>query len=135
MLTPKDVREAVKDTVKDIIDDYGKEPDTDRETLIERMDEEGDTMFGNLVQHGLISEYDAEDVVRTAQPCAAIIEVAKADAWVEDDSGLWEGCTFGVLACIAFFSLRNLLYQAMTDAGHDSNDEMPFAKDEEEVTA
>lgn len=135
-LTAEEVRESVKDTVKGIIDDFGSEPDTDRETLIERMDEECDSMFGNLVQHGRVSDYDVQDLVRTAQPCAILIEVAEEDAWVEDDAGLWEGSTFGVAACIAFYSLRNLLYQAMADAGHDSNDDYPFAVEEEsEATA
>jgi hypothetical protein len=70
-------------------------------------------------------------MVQTAGPCAEIIRVAEADAWVEDDRGLWEGLTYGVLACIAYYSLRNLLYQALTEAGHDSNDDLPFAPDDE----
>jgi hypothetical protein len=127
--TQNDVREAVKSTVQDIINDFADKPDTDRETLIERLDEENDALFGSLVRHGMISEYDVDDLVSTAADCAAIIHVAKEDAWVEDDHGLWDGLTYGVLASVAFFSLRNLLYQAMSDAGHDSNDDLPFARE------
>lgn len=124
-LSESDVRDAIKATVEDIKGDYDAE--TDRETLIERMDEETDTMFGNLVQHGRIDQYDVGDLQRTAQPCATILAVAESDAWVEDDHGLWEGLTYGVTASIAYFSLRNLLYQALADAGFDSNDDNPFA--------
>lgn len=129
-LTAEEVRSAIADTVADIIEDYKDDPDTDRETLIERMDEECDAMWGRLVQHGMISEYDAQDLARTATACGVIIEVAEEDAWGEDDRGLWEGLTYGVLASQAYFSLRNCLYKAMKDAGHDSNDDLPFAKDE-----
>lgn len=128
-ITENDIKEAIDAVVQDIIEDFESKPDTDREELIERMDEECDTMFGQLVQHGLISDYDEDDLVRTAQPCAAIIQYAKKHAWVEDDRGLWEGLTYGIAASIAFFSLRNCLYKALADAGHDSNEEYPFAKE------
>ena len=127
------VRERIKDTVEDIIDDYKDDPDTDRETLIERIDEECDSLFGCLVGHGRIDHYDIDDLVATASDCAAIIKVAKADAWVEDDDGLWDGLTYGVLASVAYFSLRNLLYQALADEGHDSNDDYPFAREDDDA--
>lgn len=133
--TQQDVRTSVADTAADIINDYKEKPDTDRETLIERMDEETDAVFGNLVQHGRIDQYDEDDLVATAQPCAVIIQTAKADAWVEDDSGLWEGLTYGLTASIAYFSLRNLLYQKMTDLGYDSNEDYPFATDDDVESA
>lgn len=131
MTTADDVRKAIIATRDDIISDFRDEPDTDREDVIERLDEECDALFGQLVQHGRIAEYDVDDLVSTAADCAAIIQVAKEDAWVEDDHGLWEGLTFGVLASIAYFSLRNLLYQSLADAGHDTNDDMPFAADDD----
>lgn len=120
------VRNAICDTVADVIGDFQGKPDTDREEIIDRLDDECDALFGRLVQHGLITEYDAGDMVRTAPACCAILAVAEEDAWIEDDHGLWDGLTFGVLACVAFFSLRNLLYQALSEAGHDTNDDYPF---------
>lgn len=131
-ITPQDVRVTVADVVNDIIEDFKNEPDTDRETLIERLDEEADTAFGQLVRQGRIDQYDADDLVATAQQCAVIIQVAQEDAWVEDDRGLWEGLTYGVLASIAYFSLRNLLYQDMKREGHDTNEDYPFASSEKE---
>lgn len=131
MLTQEKVREAVADCVAGIICDFKDAPDIDREAVVERLDEECDHLFGSLVQYGRIDEYGARDLARSAQPCAAIIEVAEADAWVEDDHGLWEGLTYGVLASIAYFSLRNLLYKKLADEGHDSNEEYPFAVAEE----
>ena len=125
MTTTTDIRAAISETVQDIIDDA--EPDNDREWLIERMDEECDALFGRLVRHGRIDQYDVDDLLEAIGPCAAIISLAKQEAWVEDDSGLWEGLTYGVVPSIAYFSLRNLLYQALADAGHDSNDDLPFA--------
>jgi hypothetical protein len=131
LLTEKQVRVAVTDTVLEIIEAFQNEPDTDRETVIERLDEECDTLWGQLVRRGRIADYDVDDLISTAQPCGVVLQVAKADAWIEDDPGLWEGLTFGVLASIAYFSLRNLLYQKMADEGHDTNDDYPFAKDDE----
>jgi hypothetical protein len=128
MTTPAEVRAKVEETITDIIDDYKDAPETDRETFIERMDEECDTLFGQLVKQGRIDQYTVDDLVETAADCAAIIQLAEQDAWVEDDHGLWDGLTYGVLASIAYFSLRNLLYQAMKDAGHDSNEDHPFSK-------
>ena len=127
-----DIQEAVTDTYKDVIRDYVELPDTDRETLIKRLDQEGKDLFGLFVQTGHIDQYDAEDLVQTASACAVIIQTAEADAWVEDDSGLWEGLTFGVLATIAFYSLRNLLYQKMENFGYDSNKKYPFEVTENE---
>jgi hypothetical protein len=48
-LTIERVRDAVRDTVQDVIRDYAGDPDTDRATLIERLDEECDTLWGQLV--------------------------------------------------------------------------------------
>ena len=128
MTIPLEVRDKIGETVAEIIGDYQDDPETDRETLIERMDEECDALFGRLVKQGRIDQYTVEDLVETAGDCAAIIKLAEQEAWVEDDYGLWDGLTYGILASIAYFSLRNLLYQAMKDAGHDSNEDRPFSK-------
>ncbi len=129
MTIPLEVRDKIGETVAEIIGDYQDDPETDRETLIERMDEECDALFGRLVKQGRIDQYTVEDLVETAGDCAAIIKLAEQDAWVEDDHGLWDGLTYGILASIAYFSLRNLLYQAMKDAGHDSNEDRPFSRE------
>src|SRR5947209_2988103 len=116
--TANDVRAAVAEAIQHIIEDYKHKPETDRETIIERLDADCDALFASLVMRGgRICNYDADDLIETAGPCAEIIRVAKEDAWIEDDQGLWEGVTYGMLACIAYFSLRNLLYQALNDAG------------------
>lgn len=118
--TEKQVRDSVADVATKIIADHNAE--TDRETIIEACDQACDDLFGQLVQHGRIDQYGSKDLARTAPACAAILTVAAADAWVEDDHGL-EG--------IAFFSLRNLIYQALKDKGCDTNDEFPLAKGDE----
>lgn len=129
----QNVWDSVVSTVEDVICDYKGEPETDRDDVIERLDEECDCLFGSLVKHGRIDQYDVDDLVETAADCAAIIKVAEAKAWVETDNGLWEGVTYGVLASIAYFSLRNLLYAALKAEGYDCNDDFPFKnKDEEE---
>lgn len=125
-ITPGEVRAAVAAVVQGVVEEY-RDTDTDRDDIIERLDEECDTLFGQLVRHGRIDAYDVDDLIATAQPCGVIIQVAEADAWVEDDAGLWEGLTFGVLASVAYFSLRNLLYNAMKTAGYDTNNDRPFA--------
>lgn len=131
-LTEQQVRDEIASWVEDIKDDYRSDhydKQTNRETLIERMDEDCDErLWPHLVKHGLITKYDEDDMVETALASAIIIKVAKADAWVEDDHGLWDGMTHGVQACIAYYSLRNLMYKALKDAGIDTNEERPFAK-------
>jgi hypothetical protein len=129
MTIPAEVRAKIGETVAEIIGDYQDDPETDRETLIERMDQDCDTLFGRLVKQGRIDQYTVDDLIETAADCAAIIKLAEQDAWVEDDRGLWDGLTYGILASIAYFSLRNLLYQAMKGAGHDSNEDRPFSKE------
>lgn len=109
---------------------FQDKPETDRETVIERLDEECDALFGSLVRNGRIDQYTVDDLIATAQPCAVILKVAQEDAWVEDDCGLWDGLTFGVLASITYFSLRNLLYERLKRQGHDTNDDYPFARTE-----
>ena len=131
MTTPVEVRAKIEETVADIIGALQDDPETDRETLIERMDSDCDALFGRLVKQGRIDEYSVDDLVETAGDCAAIIKLAEQDAWVEDDRGLWDGLTYGILASIAYFSLRNLLYQALKDAGHDSNEDQPFSAGDE----
>lgn len=127
-ITEHQIRTVVKDTAREIIDDLSKDPDTDRDMLIERMDEEHDALFVQLVGHGRIDQYDVSDLARTAPACATILLVAEADAYVENDGGLWQGLTYGVLASIAYYSLRNLLYVAMKAEGVDSNNDRPFAE-------
>lgn len=130
-LTEKDVRYVVADTINDLIEDFKDEPDIDREAVIDRLDEECDTIFGQLVMLGRIDHYTVDDMIATAGPCATILQVAQADAWIEDDHGLWEGLTYGIIASIAFFSLRNLLYARLKHEGYDTNEDRPFNRDED----
>jgi len=126
-LTSTKVWEEVCETVRDMIHDLPI--DCDRETLIERIDEECDSLFGRLVKHGRIDQYDVDDLVNTAGECAAIIKCAESCAWVEDDNGLWDGLTYGVLASIAYFSLRNCLTEACKSEHEvDVNDDQPLIR-------
>ncbi|MHC4372020.1 MAG: hypothetical protein ACYSW8_30815 [Planctomycetota bacterium] len=124
----ENIAKDIESCLADLIDDFDAE--TDREEVIEALDGACDSLWGNLVQQGLITDYTVGDMVATATECAAIIKYAEDHAWVEDDSGLWEGVTYGVLAIVAYYSLRNCLYQALADMGHDTNDEFPFEKGE-----
>lgn len=108
------IRQAIADTAEEIRDEIDAR-NVDAGEPHNAIFEYADSMFGNLVQVGPVSGYDVDDLVRTAPACTAIIAVAKEDAWVEDDSGLWEGCTYGILASIAFFSLEHCLWQKLRD--------------------
>jgi hypothetical protein len=123
-ITQENIAAIITDGLAELIDECNAE--TDREEVIEALDEACDSLWGALVQCGMITDYGVEDLVATAGDCAAIVQYAEEHAWVEDDHGLWEGLTYGVLASIAYFSLRNCLYQALADMGHDTNDEFPF---------
>lgn len=120
----ENIAEAIESCLADLINDFDAE--TDRNDVIEALDEACDSLWCNLVRMGMITDYTVHDLVATASECAAIIEHAEEHAWVEDDSGLWEGLTYGALASIAYFSLRNCLYQALVDMGYDTNNELPF---------
>lgn len=134
-LTPEDVRRAIKDVVDDIIADFQHRPDTDRGTVIRRLDEECDAIFGQLVKQERIDCYDVDDLIATAQSCAVIIQVAADDAWIADDSGLWDGLpAYSVLASIAFYSLHHCLDQALQDRGYDTNDDYPFAVEDADAS-
>lgn len=124
MKTQDELRDQIKSAVDDLISD--SDSDCSRETLLDLILETTDSLFGSLVRHGRIDQYDVFDMVDTAADCAAIIELARTDAWEVDDSGLWEGFTYGVLAAIAFHSLENLIHQYLQDAGVDTNADDPF---------
>ena len=98
----------------------------DREELIEMLDDACDCVFVDYVDCVPIAEYNLDMLLDTSGACSEIIKYAEEVAWVEDDSGLWEGMTYGVLAAIAFGSLRNCFYQLMANRGYDSNNDLPF---------
>ena len=115
---------SINESLDEIIDQC--DAATDRDTLIEVLDQACDEFFGDYVRCGQINEYTLDDMVETCDSCAEIIRYAHEVAWVETDSGLWEGMVYGVLAAVAFGSLRNCFYQLMVDRGYDSNNELPF---------
>ena len=129
-ITSEDIRQAIQDSLGNMLGDFDTE--TKREYVIDRMDEECDAVFGQLVMQGPIDKYTVDDLVNTCSNCAAIIRFAEEVAWVEDDYGLWGGLKYGILASIAFFSLQNCFYQLLKNMGHDTNDEFPFAEEESE---
>ena len=136
MTTKNDVLKTVEAVVADMVDDYTNNGWPGREGVLDRVWEEVDAAFGQLVRHGLLADYDAHDMVRTAPACCAIIEAANDRSWIADDSGLWEGMVvYGTLAAVAFHSLENLIHSALEAAGVDTNDDFPFASKEEAETA
>lgn len=120
-----EIREAIDIALDDIIADCG--PETAREELIELLDDANDDAFSELVGCGSVAQYDLDDMVDTCAECADIIRFAEKHAWVEGDNGLWEGLTYGMLASIAYFSLRNCFYEMLSGRGIDSNEDLPFA--------
>jgi len=114
MITAKGVREEIAEAAKEIAEEI-KVGNVVRDEPHDAIFEATDDLFGNFVQSGRISDYTIEDLKSTVQECAVILGVAEEDAWVADDSGLWEGLTYGILASIAFFSLENCLWQKLRD--------------------
>ncbi len=100
--------------------------DTDREQLIEIIDDQYEDLFSEVVKCQRLDTYTLDDMLDTCQICGEIIKFAEDRAWVEDDTGLWEGLLYGVLASVAYFSLRNCFVQLMSDRGIDVNDDFPF---------
>lgn len=125
-MTQADIHEAIDTRLEGII--FEADSTTDRDTVIECLDDACDDAWSNLVQSCRLDAYTVDDFVSTAEPVAQILSFAKEHAWVEDDSGLWEGMPYGLPACVAYYSLRNCFYQAMSDRGYDINDDFPFAE-------
>jgi hypothetical protein len=129
LLTIAKVKKSVKDLAKEVKREFQGgyfKKDTDREELIEWLDESCDSLWGNLVMQGRLDKYDVDDLTRTAHDCAVILKVAQDENCVETDSGLWEGLQYGILASMAYSSLRNLAYYALKNVGIDSNEDHPF---------
>lgn len=125
-MTKAEIREAIDTRLDEIV--LGASPTTHREDIIDKLDKACDDAWGDLVRDGCLDQYDVDDLTETVESVAQILRYAKKHAWVEDDSGLWEGLTYGLPACIAYYSLRNCFYQAMADRGHDTNDDFPFSE-------
>lgn len=110
-----ELRQKVKDTAEAIAQDI--------ESGLVRRDEphdcifeETDALFGSLVKMERVDRYTVDDMIDTIGSVATILRVAREDAWLPDDSGLWEGITpFGIPASVAFFALENCLWQKLRD--------------------
>ena len=125
-LTQEQVQKEVEDFVY-----QAKESlvDCDRNDLIDEIDRYCDgELWPYLVKQGRLDQYGLNDLIDTLPACATIIEAAEQEGCIADDSGLWEDMTYGVVPCIAYYSLRNLLYNALKEDGVDSNEENPFEK-------
>ncbi len=63
---------------------------------------------------GLITEWPVNPSVKIITLLGRVLEYCEQEAWLEDDSGLWEGLTgSAVLASQAFFSLENVLWEKL----------------------
>lgn len=123
-MTIEELREEISSSTKAFIEE--QDADVDRNDLLDAIFTLTDDLFGQIVRHGRIDQYSVDDLVNTATDCAMIIQLADEDAWVEDDGGLWDGLTHGVLASIAFFSLEHIIQRYLEDAGVDLNSDLPF---------
>jgi len=134
-LTFNDIENAINNSVDDIINNYNA--DTKRETILDAVFDETDSIFGKLIKQKLVTNYTFDDLIDTATDCTVILKYAKKFAWVENDTELWEGLwerlCFGMIASIAFFSLRNCFYTALENKGYDTNDDFPLANKKEVI--
>lgn len=120
-----EIRDTINNALDDIVADCG--PKTSRAELIECLADANDDAFSDLVRYGFLADYDLDDMVDTCAKCADIIRFAEKLDCVEEDSGLWEGITYGMLASIAYFSLRNCFHELLRGRGINSNEDFPFA--------
>ncbi len=104
---------AIDEVVIDMLDSL--DADEHRETVIERIDEEVDSMWGHLVYAGPLSEWSTDDVAEFADEWSAILKWGRSNRCVETDSGLWEGLTHQVPVVQAFYTLRNLFIHRCAD--------------------
>lgn len=100
------INNAIDEVVVDMLDSL--DVDEHRETVIERINEEVDSMWGHLVYQGSLSDWSVEDVAEFADEWSAIIKAGKNNACIETDRGLWDGMTHQVPVVQAFYTLWNL---------------------------
>lgn len=124
-LTTTTLRRMLRDMVREAKDEFNAE--SNRDDVMEWIDQWVDDTWGDIVFQGMLTDYDLDDLMRSIPSCAVILELAKSDAWIEDDSGLWDGLTYGVVPSVAYFSLRNLAHAYLSKSGHDTNEDHPFA--------
>ena len=65
---------------------------------------------------GLIDSWPVNPGGDTLKLCGDVLDYCEKEGWIENDSGLWEGCNgAAVLGCQAFHSLQNVLWQKLRD--------------------
>lgn len=116
-LTVAKVREAVRAMAREVQDGI-KEGYSSREEPHDAIFGAVDSAWGDLVTEGRIDAWPVNPGAEVMQNLSVIMEVAEADAWVEDDPGLWDGLHgAAVLGSMAFFSLQNCLWEELRRRG------------------
>ncbi len=63
---------------------------------------------------GRIDQWPVNPGAKVLAKLAKVLDYCERTAWLEDDSGLWEGLSgVAVLASQAFFSLENVLWEKL----------------------
>ena len=115
-MTHEEIDKIVEEWVTQIADEI-KEGSVSREephdAVFEAVDE-GWTELG--FEAGLISEWPVNPGAEILGRCGEVLDYCEQEAWIEDDSGLWDGLHgAAILGIQAFFSLQNVLWEKLRE--------------------
>lgn len=113
-MTHKQIDKIVTGWAKEIAKDI-KSGDVPRDEPNDRIFEAVDCGWGELgFDVGRIDEWPANPGGDVLQLLGQVLEYCEQEAWLEDDSGLWDGLNgAAMLASQAFFSLENVLWEKL----------------------
>jgi len=115
-MTHEEIDKIVEDWVEKVaeqIEAGDASRDEPHEAIFEAVDE-GWVELGFV--GGRIDQWPVNPGAEVLGLCGAVLDYCEKEAWLEDDSGLWEGYHgAAILGCQAFFSLQNVLWQKLRD--------------------
>lgn len=116
----RELREETIDAVVEAMADEAENAIRDHDTpyqdaIFEAVDSRWPD-FG--IPEGRIAEWPTNPGADVLARCAKVLDYCAEEAWVEDDSGLWQGLEGGaVIGTQAFFSVQNVVWEKLRNRG------------------
>lgn len=113
-MTQRQIDKIVTDWAREIADEI-KAGDVRRDEPNDRIFEAVDNGWGELgFDVGRIDQWPANPGAKVLKLLGDVLEYCETEAWLEDDSGLWEGLNgAAMIASQVFFSLENVLWEKL----------------------
>jgi len=115
-VTHEEINKIVEEWVEEVIEqiEVGNASREDPHQAISEATDQGWVELGFV--GGLIDQWPVNPGAEILGLCGTVLDYCEQEGWIEDDSGLWEGCNgAAVLGCQAFHSLQNVVWQKLRD--------------------